>query len=178
MLCLVVEYESGGEFPPFTQQHRGATVDLMAEPADPHDPEHHRSRLLVLIRNAPWPAIEALVADLAERRKPLTTLRAEPGEALWFGRATYDVATLKSPGTKVIVGLLDLIGPPWVHVESGVVHLRARLRDPAQAEEVLQLASEGLKAAGVEAQAVVQEISPKDHSVWESLVRHSIGMSL
>ncbi|HUR24828.1 MAG TPA: hypothetical protein VM327_02305 [Candidatus Thermoplasmatota archaeon] len=177
MQCLVLEYESGGEFPPFTKAHRGATVDLMAEPGATHDEPYHPS-LLVLIRNAPWPAIQALVADLEVRRRPVTTLRVEPAEELWFGRATYDVATLTNPGTQVVVGLLGLLGPPWVHVEAGVVHLRARLLDPAQAEDVLNLAIEGLRAAGVEAQVVVQEIAAKDHSVWESLVRHSIGLDL
>lgn len=174
MLCLVVEYTGDDdEFPPFTRLNRGATVDLMAEPGSGDE-----RRALILVRNAPWPAVQALVAGLERRHPPVQTIRADPAEEMWFGRATYDRRAPKSPAGRVIAGLLDLIGPPWVHVESGVVHLRARLRDPAQAEDVLHLAEEGLRAAGAEAQAVVQEVAPKDHSVWESLVRHGIGLSL
>lgn len=173
MLCLVVEYTGEDtEFPAFTRQNRGATVDLMVEPG-----ESAQRHALVLIRDASWPAIQAMVAELSTRRAPVTTLRAEPAEELWFGRVTYDPQTLAHPTARAVVNLLDLVGPPWIHVESGVVHLRARLRDPAQAEDVLHLAQEGLRAAGTEAQVVVQEVSTKDHSVWESLVRHGIGLS-
>jgi hypothetical protein len=173
MLCLVVEYTGeDSEFPAFTRAHRGATVDLMVEPG-----ETLRRQALVLVRDAAWAAVQALVADLSTRRAPVTTLRAEPAEELWFGRVSYDPRALDHPTARAVASLLDLVGPPWVHVESGVVHLRARLRDPAQAEDVLHLAEEGLKAAGTEAQVVVQEVSTKDHSVWESLVRHGIGLS-
>lgn len=175
MLCLVVEFPGEGDFPPFTRTNPGATVDLMAEPSQG---DHHKTTCLVLVRNAPWPAIEGLVADLGRRRAPLSALRSDPAEPMWFGRATYDSATFTAPSAKAIASLLGLIGPPWVHVEAGVVHLRARLRDPTQAEDVLHLAVEGLRAAGAEAQVVVQEIAPKDHSVWESLIRHGIGLSL
>jgi hypothetical protein len=173
MLCLVVEYTGEDtEFPAFTRQNRGATVDLMVEPGD--SVQRHA---LVLVRDAGWTAIQSLVADLATRRAPAATLRAEPAEELWFGRITYDPRALVHPTARAVANLLDLVGPPWIHVESGVVHLRARLRDPAQAEDVLHLAEEGLRAAGTEAQVVVQEVSTKDHSVWESLVRHGIGLS-
>lgn len=175
MLCLVVEFPGEGDFPPFTRENPGATVDLIAEPSQ-HG--HRKTTCLVLVRNAPWPAIQALVADLARRRAPLSTLRSEPEEGTWFGRATYDGSTFTVPSAKAVASLLDLVGPPWVHVEAGVVHLRARLRDPTQAEDVLHLAQEALQAAGTEAQVVVQEIAPKDHSVWESLVQHGIGLSL
>lgn len=176
MLCLVVEYPGeDSEFPAFTRQNRGATVDLMVEPGDPAAAT--RRQALVLVRDAPWPAIQALVADLSRRRAPVTTLRAEAAEEMWFGRVTYDPQIHVHPTAKAVASLLDLIGPPWIHVESGVVHLRARLRGPAQAEDVLQLAQEGLRAAGTDAQVVVQEVSTKDHSVWESLVRHGIGLN-
>lgn len=173
MLCLVVEYTGeDSEFPAFTRRNRGATVDLMVEPG-----RADRRQALVLVRDAPWPAVAALVADLSGRRAPVTTLRAEPAEELWFGRVGYDPRALDHPTARAVSALLDLVGPPWIHVESGVVHLRARLRDPAQAEDVLHLAEEGLRAVGAEAQVVVQEVSTKDHSVWESLVRHGIGLS-
>ena len=174
MLCLVVEYTGeDAEFPAFTRANRGATVDLMVEPGET---DHHR-HALVLVRDAAWPAIESLVAELAARRGPITPMRAEPAEELWFGRITHDPRTSAHAAARAVATLLDFVGPPWIHVESGVVHLRARLRDPAQAEDVLHLAEEGLRAAGTEAQVVVQEVSTKDHSVWESLVRHGIGLS-
>jgi len=173
MLCLVVEYTGeDSEFPAFTRANRGATVDLMVEPGGSAG-----RHALVLVRDAAWPAIQALVADLAARRPPVDTLRAEPAEELWFGRVAYEPNKVAHPTVQAVTKLLDLVGPPWIHVESGVVHMRARLRDPAMAEDVLHLAEEGLKATGAEAQVVVQEVSTKDHSVWESLVRHGIGLS-
>ena len=174
MLCLVVEYTGeDAEFPTFTRLHRGATVDLMVEPGE----SQHKHHALVLVRDAPWAAIESLVAELSDRRGPVSTMRSDAAELLWFGRITHDPKASAHPTARAVASLLDLIGPPWVHVESGVVHLRARLRDPARAEDVLQLAEDGLRAAGTEAQVVVQEVSMKDHSVWESLVRHGIGLS-
>lgn len=176
MLHLVLEYPAmDGEFPPFTRQNPGSTIDFMAEPGPANSPTRTG---LILVRGAPWQAIDAFVADLSRRRAPVTTLRREPASGLWFGRATFNVASMTAPGTKVITGLLGMIGPPWAHVEHGVVHLRARLKDATQAEDVLHLAEEGLRAAGIESQAVIQEVAPKDHSVWESLIQHGIGMSL
>ena len=173
MLCLVVEYTGEDtEFPAFTRANRGATVDLMVEPG-----EGASRQALVLVRDAPWPAIQSLVAELARKRPPVSTHRAEPAEEMWFGRVAFDQRMLANPTAQAVSRLLSLVGPPWIHVESGVVHLRARLRDPAQAEDVLQLAEEGLRAAGAEAQVVVQEVSTKDHSVWESLVRYGIGLN-
>lgn len=176
MLHLVIEYPAAdGEFPPFTRQHPGSSVDFMAEPGAPGSPTRTG---LILIRGAPWQAIDAFVADLSRRRAPVATLRREPANGLWFGRATFEVASMSAPGTKVITSLFGMIGPPWAHVEHGVVHLRARLKDPEQADEVLRQAEEGLRAAGLESQVVIQEVAPKDHSVWESLIQHGIGMSL
>lgn len=177
MLCLVLETSArGGELPPFTQQNPGATVDLMAEAKSDRTPDLQTAVLLV--RGAPWPAIERFVAYLSTNQAPVTTLRSSPVESLWFGRVTFRAATFHSPVAKAVQALAGMIGPPWVHLEHGVGHLRARIRDPAHADELLQLAEESLKSIGVEAQVVVQEVAPRDHSVWEDLVQHGIGLKL
>jgi hypothetical protein len=176
MLCLVIEYPGQADdhdFPGFTRQHPGSSVDILVEPG-----AGDARQALVLLRGAPWTALQGLVDELKRTRAPVQTLRAEPDEQMWFGRITYQAKTLDQPIAKAFAGLQAMHGPPWVHVEAGVVHLRAVLRDASHAEDVLQLAQEGLRAAGADVQAVVQEVSPKDHSVWESLVRHGIGMSL
>lgn len=176
MLCLVIEYPGQADdhdFPGFTRKHRGSSVDLLVEPG-----VGETRQALVLVRGAPWTAIQELAAELQRTRAPVQSLRVDAAEEMWFGRITYHASTMNEPIAKAFAGIHTMHGPPWVHVESGVVHLRARLRDPAQAEDVLHLAQEALRAAGAEAQVVVQEISPKDHSVWESLVRHGIGLSL
>lgn len=177
MLCLVVEYlAEGSEFPPFTRTHPGSTVDLIAELAASEDLD--RRTALVMVRGAPWQALDALVADLGQRNAPVTTMRRDPARSLWFGRVTFHPSRFRSPSARAIAGLLGVIGPPWIHVEHGVVHLRARLKDPALAEDVLHLTAERLRAAGVDAQVVVQEVSPKDHSVWETLVQAGLGITL
>jgi hypothetical protein len=177
MLCLVVEYTGEDiDFPPFTRSHPGSTIDLMVEPAA--GTREAPRTMLVLVRGAPMAATDALVAEMARTKAPLEALRRDPAESLWFGRVHFRPADLASPSARALAGLAQSIGPPWVHVESGVVHLRARLRDEEWAEEVLQAAEKDLGAAGLDAQVVVQEVSPKDHSVWESLVRHGIGLSL
>src|SRR5687767_6324731 len=104
MLCLVVEYTGEDtEFPAFTRQNRGATVDLMVEPG-----ESEQRHALVLVRDAGWTAIQSLVAELSARRAPVSTLRAEPAEELWFGRVTYDPRALAHPTARAVASLLDL----------------------------------------------------------------------
>jgi hypothetical protein len=176
MLCLVIEYpgqQDDQDFPGFTQRNRGASVDILIEPGSGES-----RQALVLVRGAPWGAMQELVAELQRTRAPVQTLRADPAEEMWFGRITYEARSLDQPIAKAFGRIQSMHGPPWVHVEAGVVHLRAVLRDARHAEDVLQLAQEGLRAAGADVQAIIQEVAPKDHSVWESLVRHGIGMSL
>jgi hypothetical protein len=177
MLCLVLESSAkGGELPPFTQQNPGATIDLMAEGKSEATPD--RQTAVLLVRGAPWQATERFVAYLSSVHAPVTTLRASPEDGLWFGRVTFREATFHSPVAKAVQALAGMIGPPWVHLEHGVGHLRARIRDPAHAEDLIHLAEESLRAIGVEAQVVAQEVSPRDHSVWEELVQHGIGLRL
>ena len=45
-------------------------------------------------------------------------------------------------------------------------------------DEAVALAQDSLADAGIDAQCVVQEVSPRDHSVWEALVQHGIGLTL
>lgn len=174
MLCLVMEFPVAEGLVTFTQENPGSTIELMGE-ATPDGAG--RTSALMLVRGAPWQAIDKFVADLAAARGPVTTLRRVPLESLWFGRVSFDMSAMRSPGALALHGLIPMLGPPWVHIEHGVVHLRARLKDPAHAEDVLFQAQEGLSGAGLEVQAVVQEVAPKDHSVWESLVQRSLGIA-
>lgn len=177
MLCLVIEASAaGGELPDFTRQNPGSTIDLMAEPAAQGNDDDLSA--LVLVRGAPWQDIDGFVAELGRKQGPVTTLRRTPVESLWFGRATFHPSTFRTQGAKALQSLMGMMGPPWVHIEHGVVHIRARIKDPAKAEDLLQRAVESLRAAGQDPQVVVQEVAPKDHSVWEGLVQRGIGLSL
>lgn len=176
MLCLVVEY-LGEEavFPPFTRAHPGATVDLMVEPDDPERPVRSE---FALVRGAPIVAIDGLVRGLAATHAPVEPLRRDPSSGLWFGRLHFQPGRLDTPSARALVKLKDLIGPPWVHVEAGVVLLRARLRDQGRAEEAVELTQQAMAAEGLDAQVVAQEVSPRDHGVWEQLVQHGLGITL
>lgn len=177
MLCLVLEFPAaGGDLLPFTQENPGSTIELIAEPTPAGS--HDTVTALVLVRGAPWQAIDKFVATKLALGGPVTTLRRVPVESMWFGRATFHPSAFRSANAKALFSVLPMVGPPWVHMEHGVVHLRARIKDAAHADDVLQVAQDTLRAGGLEAQAVVQEVSPKDHSVWENLVQHGIGLSL
>jgi hypothetical protein len=176
MLCLVVEYPSSEEaIAPFTRAHAGATVDLMVEPDDAA--RQHRSEL-VLVRGAPMAEIEALLQQVRKTHAPVQELRRDAVAGLWFGRLHFQAGKLGAPSAKALGKLAAHIGPPWVHVENGVVLLRARLRDTASPDATLEMAQALLAEAGFDAQCVVQEVSPRDHSVWEALVQHGIGLTL
>lgn len=176
MLCLVVEFpDTNATFPPFTRAHPGATVDLMVEP---DDPARTRRSELVLVRGAPMEAIDALVAELGRTHAPVEASRRDEAGRLWFGRIHFEPGHLESPSGTALAKLAGSIGPPWVHVEAGVVLLRARVRDGIDADEFVARVQGLLTTAGVDAQVVVQEVSPRDHSVWEALVQHGIGLTL
>jgi hypothetical protein len=145
---------------------------------EPDDPRRKRRSELVLIRGAPIDAIDALVLELDRTHAPVEASRRDPGASTWFGRIHFEPAHLDSPSGKALAGLSDLIGPPWVHVEAGVVLLRARLRDDVNADDAVERVQKAMAAAGLDAQVVVQEIAPRDHSVWEDLVQHGIGLTL
>lgn len=176
MLVLVVEF-TGEEstFPPFTRAHPGATVDLMVEPDDPDRPVRSE---FALVRGAPMPVIEGLVRSLAATHSPVEPLRRDAAAGLWFGRLHFQPSRLDTPSSRALSRLRDLIGPPWVHVEAGVVLMRARLRDAARADEAVDLAQRAMAEEGLDAQVVAQEVSPRDHGVWESLVQHGLGITL
>jgi hypothetical protein len=176
MLCLVVEF-LGEEptFPPFTRAHPGATVDLMVEPDDPG--RAVRSEF-ALVRGASLAATDALVRGLAATHAPVEPLRRDPAAGLWFGRLHFQPSRLDTPSARALDRIKDFIGPPWVHVESGVVLLRARLRDAGRADEAVERAQAAMAGEGLEAQVVAQEVSPRDHGVWEQLVQHGLGITL
>lgn len=176
MLCLVVEFlGEESTFPPFTRAHPGATIDLMVEPDDPDRPVRSE---FVLVRGAPFTATDALVRGLAVTHAPVEPLRRDPASGLWFGRVHFRPSRLDTPSARALDKLKGLIGPPWVHVEAGVVLLRARLRDGSRADEAVELAQKVMAQEGLDAQVVAQEVSPRDHGVWEALVQHGLGITL
>jgi hypothetical protein len=81
------------------------------------------------------------------------------------------------PGARVITQFQHRFGAPWTHLENGLVHLRAKVNDPAQGELLADQMRRYFTKAGVEAQVEVREVSVKDHGVWEDLVQRSIGLA-
>ena len=176
MLCLVVEYPSSEDgLAPFTRDNAGCSVDLLVEP---DDAQRRQRSELCLVRGAPLALVDHLLARLRQTHAPVQELRRDEVAMLWFGRLHFNADRLAAPSARALASLADLIGPPWVHVENGVVLLRARLRDGTDADAALDRAQTALAAAGFDAQCVVQEVSPRDHSVWEALVQHGIGLTL
>lgn len=174
MRFLVLEYPvEQAFFLNFTRIHPRSTADLIIEPAA--KPSANQTAI-VLLRNAPWVQIEARLERLQREHAPVHELRRDPKTMQWLGRITLHPGEFRDPGAKALSQVLKGLGSPWIHVESGVLHLRARIPEPV-APDLAERAEAVLRKAGIEAQAEIREFSPHDYSVWQQLIQQSVGLS-
>ncbi|HUR24829.1 MAG TPA: hypothetical protein VM327_02310 [Candidatus Thermoplasmatota archaeon] len=160
----------------FTLHLDGATVDLISEPAllVGEDLVHPS---VVLIRGAPASDLSALLKRLATLWD-LETIERDDSRRSWMGRMRIKDSMLgHDPGAQVIMQFQHLFGAPWMHIEQGTIHLRARIVDPARAELLADEMRRYFAQVGVEAQVELREISAKDYGVWDELVQRAIGLS-
>ena len=174
---LVVEYpQEDTPLASFTANVPGTSVDLISEPpVEQGDELVHPS--VVLIRGAPKAQLDALLQRLAGFYSIQTIERNDQASA-WTGRMRIKESMFAhNRGAQVIVQFQHRFGAPWTHIEQGMVHLRARVADTAQADVLADQMRRYFAKAGVDAQVELREISAKDYGVWDELVQRAIGLS-
>lgn len=161
----------------FTARHPGCTIDLISEPpVDAGAERLHPS--VVLVKGAPKPELDRLLERLQDVYDHVETIERDDVRGFWMGRMRLrESAYVHSPGARVVTQFQHRYGAPWTHLEHGLVHLRAKVNDPAQGELLADQMRRFFDKEGVEAQVEVREISAKDYGVWEDLVQRSIGLA-
>lgn len=178
MKFLVVEF-AGGDLPfsVFTEEHPGATADLVVEAIDPRrSGPHTRHETLFMLKGAPWSATEAFVRSLSVSHGIVHTLRRDPEAGIFLGRVGLRFHAIPAKVAKALAGLLRGLGSPWIHCSGGVLHMRVRVPEPEPAG-LIEGAEAALAFAHVEAQAELREFSPHDYSVWQELLEQSVGLA-
>jgi hypothetical protein len=176
-LFLVVEFTGEGiAFAEFTRSHPGCTVDVISEPVV-HEGAQRVHPSLFLVRRAPPGTLNGLDAQLTRLHGSVETVRRNDLIGMWLGRTRIREAGLRSATTAVLSAFQHKFGVPWTHVEGGVLYMRARVQDPAEAEVLLGQIKAYLRAAGADADVTLQEIGAQDYSVWDELVQASVGLA-
>jgi hypothetical protein len=174
---LVVEFDgAGGQVAEFTRRHPGATVDVIQEPGV-REGDDTVLPTLALVRNASPIALRDWEESVGRAYQVVSVLRREDRVGRWTGRLRIRQSAIQSPAALAILQFQDRFGTKWSHVEQGMVYMRARVHDAAQAERLAMQVRGYLAGQGLDAQVTLQEISPRDFSVWDELVQSSVGLA-
>jgi hypothetical protein len=166
---LIVEFPSESfVMTRFTRAHPLCTVDLISEPAR-REGREHLYPVFFLAKGVGWREFRALLDEMGRVHKPPVVLRRDSAGLAWLCQATIHESHL-GPEGHALAQFQDRFGPPWLHVEQGVLHLRARLAETLDAESLVRQLTGFLEATGVQAQVEVRELGPRDYGVWESLL--------
>lgn len=161
----------------FTASHPGCTIDLISEPVVEGGAERFHPSI-VLVKGAAPPELADLLSRLAQVYDHVETIERDDLARTWLGRMRLrESAYVHNPGAAVVTRFQHRFGAPWTHLENGIMHLRARVADPARGELLADQMRRYFDKAGVEAQVEVRDISAKDYGVWEDLVQRSIGLA-
>jgi hypothetical protein len=173
---LVVEYPGTGlPLAEWTSKHK-ATADMLLQPMQDVAGDLQAKGTL-LARGMDAGALAALGSLLDRHYAPHETIRQDVRRGEWLGRMHIHLDTLRrSPGARAVALNQHRFGPPWSHVDDGVVHMRMRVKDAADADTLLEDVRKELARQDGDAQATLQEISTHDYGVWEELVQASIGL--
>jgi hypothetical protein len=159
----------------FTARYPGATIDMMSEVVAEHDGRRwHPS--VVLVKGASPMAVRELAATVKEIYGPVRTLEEDPFKGLWLFRTEIPEDKLTG-GAHILTDFQHRYGVPWTHMDEGILHMRAKINEPADGDVLADQTRRFLAQAGVEAQVEVQEMSTRDYGVWRDLIQHTIGMA-
>ncbi len=176
MLFLIVEYPDKTFGASFTATRPGVTLDSISEPAT-GPPDNRRHPALCLAQGLRPEDQRILVTGLTHLYDDLETLQQDLRRGRWMGRFTVRERVLRGTALHTILSFQGRFGSLWTHAADGVVHLRARVADPAHGEELAQDLRVALDHAGTEAQVEVREFGPHDYGTWDQLVQASIGLA-
>ena len=174
---LVVELQQAAlPLTRFTAEHDGCTIDLITEP--PQDVDGQRVHpAIFMVKCAPATAVERLLTRLDSIYGPVRVLRREPGAEAWAGRLQIPEAAMDDPSLQALAKLRERLGVGWVHLEEGVLHVRARVKEGSDPARLAREIQGYLDARGIEAQVTVQEMPEHDFGVWRDLVEYSVGLA-
>ena len=161
----------------FTARNPGTQLDAILEPVVEEDgePVHHTT---VLLRGADPAKLTAFLEQLGKVYDRIEPIERDDRRRIWLGRVrVHERAYTHNPGAKAMVDFQHRYGAQWAHVEAGIAHLRARIKDPAHGDLLADQMRRHFDKLGVDAQVEVREISAKDYGVWEDLVQRSIGLA-
>jgi hypothetical protein len=174
---LVMEFPSRQfVFTRFTAEHAIATIDVILEPGDER-PEGRVHPAVFLVKGSAWREVRALFDELAATHGPPQVLRRDASGLLWLCRVDFREERLGTDAA-ALRRLQDHFGPPWLHHEQGVCHLRASLPEGTDSEHFVAELAGMLRATHVEAQVDVVELAPQDYGVWQDLLQASAGLAL
>lgn len=175
---LVVEYDGAGlPFVDWARGHPGATLDLILEPMRAVSTDLQVPGI-ALVRGLDAAGLRDLPGLLDRSYAPHQVLRRDARRGEWLGRVTLHVANMAhAPAALAVARHADAFAPPWSHVQDGVVHMRLRVPDGADAEALAATLRQEMAARGGDAQVAVETHGERDHGVWDHLVQASLGLS-
>jgi hypothetical protein len=173
---LVAEFPGGGMvFARFTGEHPGTTVDMLSDSVE-GAAGHKYHGTVFLVKGIGAEDVAALASELTRVYEPPLTLDYDPDGRQWLGRVRMRESAIPSAGGRGIAQFLHLVGVPWLHIEAGIVYMRARLPDGADADSIMTLIQGHLAEQGVEVHLDVEEVPVGDFGVWDDLVATSVGL--
>jgi hypothetical protein len=175
---LVVEYDGAGlPFVDWARGRPGMKLDLILEPmrAEGRDLQVPG---IALVRGLDADALLDLPALLDRSYAPHRTLRRDARRGEWLGRVTLHVANMAhAPAALAVARHAGDYAPPWSHVEQGVVHMRIRVPDGADADAMAATLRSEMAGRGGDAHVAVETHGQHDHGVWDQLVQASLGLA-
>ena len=174
---LVIEFEGDGlTLAEWTRDHPGTTVDLISEPVRAVGADRVHPTLF-LIKGAKRAALVQLMDRLDRLFGPIDTLRMEPQRGQWMGRMQLRESAMHSAAAAALLQFQHRFGAPWMHIDDGIVYMRARLPAGDDGERLGHQVRGFLAKNEAEAHVTVQEFSTHDYGVWDDLVQASIGLA-
>lgn len=169
---LVAEFEAP-EMPmaAFTARHPGTSVDLVLEPQGPDRSPLHRG--IFFAKGVTDPLMAELRAETEAAYDQVETLRRDRAARTWMATVRVREQTDWPAAAQALAAFQQRTGTPWVHVEDGVVYMRAALREEADGPGLVADLEAELARRGALAQVAVQEVGAADFGVWKDIVEAS-----
>jgi hypothetical protein len=171
---LIVEFPSQDfVMTRFTRAHTLCAIDLVSQ--RPVVRGGGRAYPTVFqAKGVAWREFQGLLEELSRVHGPPEVLRRDLAGLAWLCRVDMHTTHLGGDA-QALAQFEDRFGPPWLHVEQGVLHLRARLAEGIQPERLIDQLRGFLAATGAQAQVEVRDLAPHDYGVWEELLQASAG---
>lgn len=158
----------------FTGRYPGATIDIIADrPIRVLGDNLHPC--IMLVRNAPGAALDGLVDALSDSYGSPVTIRRSRNDD-WLARLIVPQSALHDAGLEALMRFQASWGMPWVHMEHGVIHSRARIEPGVDPNRLLRQVKGYLEAQGIDMHLSLQEMSDRDFNVWRELVEKNAAM--